>query len=211
MTCLCLLHCHHLKQTHIQVIKLNYKKKWNQHKNNHEHNFAWIFVIKTFAIILPSQPLLGRHLGFHNFFMLSFFFAWATPFWQHGRFCVDKDCFLRRYTLYRNNWFYCLAFMHSCLLKSLIYQKKFWTSIETIIKIFQNILEFVSIDFWILNLLKSIIRCTCNRRASSFYLLVLLGIKNPLKRANVSESRNDAYVTFTKITAPHCWWMIFMT
>ena len=33
--------------------------------------FAWIFVIKIFAIILPSQPLLGCHLGFHNFFMLN--------------------------------------------------------------------------------------------------------------------------------------------
>ena len=29
--------------------------------------FARIFVIKNFAIILPSQPLLGRHLGFTTF------------------------------------------------------------------------------------------------------------------------------------------------
>ena len=43
------------------------------------HKFDWIFVIKTFAIILPSQPLLGCHLRFHNLFMLSFF-AWAAPF-----------------------------------------------------------------------------------------------------------------------------------
>ena len=32
-TCLCILH-YHLQQKHIQVIKLNYKKKWNLHKNN---------------------------------------------------------------------------------------------------------------------------------------------------------------------------------
>ena len=38
------------------------------------------FVIKTFIIILSSQPLLGRHLGFHNFFMLSFFCMGRTFF-----------------------------------------------------------------------------------------------------------------------------------
>ena len=116
VTCLCNLH-YHLQQKHIQVTKLNYKKKWNLHKNSqavkkgaaHVKNdsmkklwnprwqprsgcdgrimaklqkiqanlfaskFAWI------AIILPSQPLLGCHLGSHNLFMLSFF-TWAPPF-----------------------------------------------------------------------------------------------------------------------------------
>ena len=38
-----------------------------------EHKFAWIVVIKNFAIILPSQPLLGHHLWFHNFFYDVFF------------------------------------------------------------------------------------------------------------------------------------------
>jgi len=52
------------------------------------HKFAWIVVITKFSIILPSQPLLGRHLGFHNFFHVVFF-AWATPFLQLGCFCVD--------------------------------------------------------------------------------------------------------------------------
>ena len=37
-----------------------------------QHKFAWIVVIKNFAIILPSQPLLGHHLGFHNFFHAVF-------------------------------------------------------------------------------------------------------------------------------------------
>ena len=31
MTCLCILH-YHLQQDNIQVIKLNYKKRWNLHK-----------------------------------------------------------------------------------------------------------------------------------------------------------------------------------
>ena len=30
--------------------------------------FTWIVVIKSFAINLPSQPFLGRHLWFHIFF-----------------------------------------------------------------------------------------------------------------------------------------------
>ena len=30
--------------------------------------FTWIVVIKIFTINLPSQPFLGRHLGFHIFF-----------------------------------------------------------------------------------------------------------------------------------------------
>ena len=51
--------------------------------------------------------------------------------------------------------------MHSFMFVKISNKMKFffWTSIETIIKMFQNILEFVSIDFWILILLKSIIRC----------------------------------------------------
>ena len=48
-----------------------------------EHKFAWIVVIKNFAIILPSQPLLGRQLGFHNFFHGPHLFL------QLGCFCVD--------------------------------------------------------------------------------------------------------------------------
>ena len=45
--------------------------------------FTWSVVIKNFAIILPSQPLLGCHLWFHNFFHAvvfcmgrTFFTAW---------------------------------------------------------------------------------------------------------------------------------------
>ena len=134
---------------HIQVIKLNYKKRWNLHKNSqtvkkscgpckkrqHEksceirggcdgrimenflmttiqvnlvpipwrrqHKFAWIGVIKHFAIIIPSQLLLGRYL---YFFMLSFL---HTPhlFLQFGCFCVDTEisCEISWFNL--NFWF----------------------------------------------------------------------------------------------------------
>ena len=34
---------------------------------------TWIVVSKKISIILPSQPLLGHHVGFHSFFILSFF------------------------------------------------------------------------------------------------------------------------------------------
>jgi len=40
----------------------NHSETWRR-----QHKFAWI-VIKIFAINLPSQPFLGRHLGFHIFF-----------------------------------------------------------------------------------------------------------------------------------------------
>ena len=35
-------------------------------KRNMER-FTWIVVIKIFAIKLPTQPFLGRHLEFHTF------------------------------------------------------------------------------------------------------------------------------------------------
>ena len=54
-----------------------------------QNKFAWIVVIKNFAIILSSQPLLGRHLEFHNFFMLSFLHG-PHLFLQLGCFCVDS-------------------------------------------------------------------------------------------------------------------------
>ena len=38
-----------------------------------QHKFTWIVAIKKIAIILPSHPLLGRHLKFHNFFHAAFF------------------------------------------------------------------------------------------------------------------------------------------
>ena len=53
--------------------------------------FTWIVVIKIFTINLPSQPFLGRHLGFHIFFHHSlsqgrtlFFTAWL--FWIRFHF-----------------------------------------------------------------------------------------------------------------------------
>ena len=36
------------------------------------YKYARIVVVKFFAINLPSQPFLGRHLGFHILFQSSF-------------------------------------------------------------------------------------------------------------------------------------------
>jgi len=48
----------------------------------------WIVIIKNFAISLPSQPFLGRHLGFHIFFHNGlfgathiFFYSWIRLLW----------------------------------------------------------------------------------------------------------------------------------
>jgi len=49
-----------------------------------QHKFAWIIIIKIFAINLPSQPFLGRHLGLHIFFHdgllggAHLFYSWAV-------------------------------------------------------------------------------------------------------------------------------------
>jgi len=49
-----------------------------------QHKFTCIVVIKIFAISLPSQPFLDRHLGFHIFFhnglfgAAHFFYSWAV-------------------------------------------------------------------------------------------------------------------------------------
>ena len=45
-----------------------------------------IVVIKTFAFILPSQPLLGHHLGFHNFIHAVFFCMGRTFFYSLSDF-----------------------------------------------------------------------------------------------------------------------------
>ena len=50
--------------------------------------FTYIAVIKLFTINLPSQPFLGRHLGFHIFFHHSFFEG-CTVFLQLGCFGLD--------------------------------------------------------------------------------------------------------------------------
>ena len=54
-----------------------------------QHKFAWIVIIKNFAIILASQPLLGHQLWFHNFFHAVFFCMGRTFLLQFGCFCVD--------------------------------------------------------------------------------------------------------------------------
>ena len=49
--------------------------------------FTWIVVIKIFTINLPSQPFLGRHLGFHIFFHHSLFKG-RTPFFTAWLFLI---------------------------------------------------------------------------------------------------------------------------
>ena len=51
--------------------------------------FTWIIVIKNFAIILPSQPLLDHHLGFYNFFHAVIFLHGLHLFLQQSCFCLD--------------------------------------------------------------------------------------------------------------------------
>ena len=53
-----------------------------------QHKFTWIVVIKNFAIILPSQSLLGCYVGFHNFFH-AVLFAWAVLFFAAWLFLVN--------------------------------------------------------------------------------------------------------------------------
>ena len=56
------------------------------------HKFTWVIVIKNFAIIRLPQPLLGRHLWFHNFFHAAFLHG-PHLFLQFGCFCVDFTSF----------------------------------------------------------------------------------------------------------------------
>jgi len=51
--------------------------------------FIWIAIIESFSISLPSQPFLGRHLGFHVFFTME-----SHPlFLQMGCFGLDFTSF----------------------------------------------------------------------------------------------------------------------
>ena len=54
--------------------------------------FTGIVVIKIFAINLPSQPFLGRHLGFHIFFHFGLF-GGCTLFLQLGCFGLHITSF----------------------------------------------------------------------------------------------------------------------
>jgi len=54
--------------------------------------FTWIVVIKNFAIsLLPSQPFLGHHLGFHILFTIAF--LELHPFLHQGCFGLDFTSF----------------------------------------------------------------------------------------------------------------------
>ena len=58
-----------------------------------QHKNTWIFVIKIFAINLPLQPFLGRHLGFHIFFHNGLL-GGCTLFLQLGCFKIIFHFFL---------------------------------------------------------------------------------------------------------------------
>jgi len=70
--------------TAIQVnLVLNPSETWRR-----QHKFTWIVVIKNFAISLPSQSFLGRHLVFHIFFHNGLF--GAALFLQLDCFGLDN-------------------------------------------------------------------------------------------------------------------------
>jgi len=51
-------------------------------RRNVEKPITWIVIIKNFAINLPSQPIIGHHLGFHIFFTMAFFTIFTVGlFW----------------------------------------------------------------------------------------------------------------------------------
>ena len=58
--------------------------------------FTSIVVIKIFTINLPSQPFLGRHLGFHIFFHHSLFEG-CTVFFTAWLFWIRFHFFLHLY------------------------------------------------------------------------------------------------------------------
>ena len=61
--------------------------------------FTLIVIIKIFTINLPSQPFLGRHLGFHIFFHHSLFEG-HTLFLQLGCFGLDWLSFFVSFFLF---------------------------------------------------------------------------------------------------------------
>ena len=71
----------------ITTIQVNFGAAWSIGTK-----FTWIVVIKFFTINLPSQPFLGRHLGFHIFFHHSLFEG-HTLFLQLGCFGLDFTSF----------------------------------------------------------------------------------------------------------------------
>ena len=71
----------------ITTIQVNFDAAWSIGTK-----FTWIVVIKIFTINLPSQPFLGRHLGFHIFFHHSLFEG-CTLFLQLGCFGLDLTSF----------------------------------------------------------------------------------------------------------------------
>ena len=64
--------------------------------------FTWIVVIKIFTINLPSQPFLGRHLGFHIFFHHSLSQG-RTLFLQLGCFGLDYNLHYILYSVFNGH------------------------------------------------------------------------------------------------------------
>ena len=76
----------------ITIIQVNFGAAWSIGTK-----FTWIVVIKIFTINLPSQPFLGRHLGFHIFFHHSLFEG-RTLFFTAWLFWIRFHFFLYLYT-----------------------------------------------------------------------------------------------------------------
>ena len=72
----------------ITTIQVNFGAAWSIGTK-----FTCIVIIKIFTINLPSQPFLGRHLGFHIFFHHSLFEG-RTLFLQLGCFGLDSLLFV---------------------------------------------------------------------------------------------------------------------
>jgi len=70
--------------------------------------FTWIVVIEIFAINLPAQPFLGRHIGFHIFFTVAFFGA-AHFFYSWAVFGLDFISFCK-FMLHCHQWLLLLVF-----------------------------------------------------------------------------------------------------
>jgi len=75
--------------------------------------FTQIVIIKIFAINIPPQPFLGRHLGFHIFFPIAFlgiahfFNSWAVFGLDFSSFC---NCILQNWHIAINDCCYLSPF-----------------------------------------------------------------------------------------------------
>jgi len=72
-----------------------------------QHKFTWIVIIKVFAIRLPSQPFLSRHLVyFHNILLqgCTLFYSWAIlPYQNNVQSCCECKDVKLNFLQFRNS------------------------------------------------------------------------------------------------------------